>query len=182
MHQYCAKGSPTNTLKALWCTCVFLSFPLKTSFLVYTKPLFCLLRHLSFQSYFFSLECLQKKCPQSMPYSGGPYGVRESLKIKGFIQKTWHRDPKIWHTNPSLLCRMNWFYLGWGWSSICFENMTGRRFHRTGELIRTAEAIPRRPWESTSPFASRPMKTSLKKGTQGVCERYDVALVPYLFH
>ena len=40
IHQYCAKGSPTNTLKALWCICIFLLFPLKTSFLVYTKPPF----------------------------------------------------------------------------------------------------------------------------------------------
>ena len=51
IHQYCAKGSPTNTLEALWCTCIFPSFPLKTSFLVYTKTLFCLLRRLSFQSW-----------------------------------------------------------------------------------------------------------------------------------
>ena len=50
LYQYCAKGSPTTTLKALWCTCIFPLFPLKTSFLVYTKPLFCLLRHLNFQS------------------------------------------------------------------------------------------------------------------------------------
>ena len=50
IHQHCAKGSPTTTLKALWCICIFLLFPMKTSFLVYTKPLFCLLRHLSFQS------------------------------------------------------------------------------------------------------------------------------------
>ena len=40
IHQYCAKGSPTTTLKALWCICIFPLFPLKTSFLVYTKPLF----------------------------------------------------------------------------------------------------------------------------------------------
>ena len=33
------------------CVCVFPSVPLKRSFLVYTKPLFCLLRHLSFQSW-----------------------------------------------------------------------------------------------------------------------------------
>ena len=32
VHQYCAKGSPTNTLKALWCICVFLLFPLKQAF------------------------------------------------------------------------------------------------------------------------------------------------------
>ena len=37
-------------------------------------------------------------------------------------------------------------------------NMTGRRFHRT------TEAIPCRPWKSKSPFASRPMKISIKKG------------------
>ena len=40
MHQYRAKGSPTNTLAALWCICIFPTFPLKTSFLVYTKPRF----------------------------------------------------------------------------------------------------------------------------------------------
>ena len=50
IHQCCAKGSPTNTLKALWCICIFSLFPLKASFLVYAKPLFCLLRHLSLQS------------------------------------------------------------------------------------------------------------------------------------
>ena len=50
IHQYCAKGSPTDTLKALWCMRIFLLFPLKTRFLVYTKPLFCLLWHLNFRS------------------------------------------------------------------------------------------------------------------------------------
>ena len=50
MHQYCAKGSPATTLKALWCICIFLLFLLKTSVLGYTQPLFSLLRHLSFQS------------------------------------------------------------------------------------------------------------------------------------
>ena len=51
IHQCCAKGSPTNTLKALRCICIFLPFPSKTSFSVYTKPLFCcLLSHLNFQS------------------------------------------------------------------------------------------------------------------------------------
>ena len=40
IHQYCAKGSPTNTLKPLWCICIFLLFPLKTRFLVYTKTCF----------------------------------------------------------------------------------------------------------------------------------------------
>ena len=27
--------------------------------------------------------------------------------------------PKVWHTNPPLLCHMNLFYWEWGWSSIC---------------------------------------------------------------
>ena len=52
--------------------------------------------------------------------------------------------------------------------------MTGRRFHRT------TEAIPRRPWKSTSPFASRPMKINIKRGTRGVRARYDVALPPFI--
>ena len=39
--------------------------------------------------------------------------------------------------------------------------MTGRRFHRT------TEAIPRRPWKSKSPFASRPMKININRATRG---------------
>ena len=64
IHQCCAKRSPTNTLKPLWCMCIFLLCPLKTSFWVYTKPLLCLLRHLSFRAentfgtYFFPSEVL----------------------------------------------------------------------------------------------------------------------------
>ena len=51
-------------------------------------------------------------------------------------------------------------------ASICQSqhsapNMTGGRFHRT------TEAIPRRPWKSKSPFASGPMKISIKRGTRG---------------
>ena len=41
------------------------------------------------------------------------------------------------------------------------SNMTGRRFHRT------TEAIPRCPWKSKSPFASRPMKISIQRGREG---------------
>ena len=54
-------------------------------------------------------------------------------------------------------------------------NMTGQRFHRT------AEVIPRRPWKSKSPFASRPIRTSRNKG-QGVRTRYDAAavLLPFI--
>ena len=59
----------------------------------------------------------------------------------------------------------------------CFysaPNMTGRRFHRT------AEAIPRQPWKSKSPFAYRCMKISIKRGTRGARARYDVALPPFI--
>ena len=49
-------------------------------------------------------------------------------------------------------------------------NMTGRRFHRI------MEAIPRRPWKSKIPFAPRPIKTSINKGTQG----YDAVLPPFI--
>ena len=51
-------------------------------------------------------------------------------------------------------------------------NMTGRR------LPRTMEVIPRHPWKSKSPCASRPTKASIIKGTQGVRVRYDTVLPP----
>ena len=38
------------------------------------------------------------------------------------------------------------------------------------KVPRTTEAIPRRPWKAKSPFASRPIKTSIRKGTRGVHE------------
>ena len=53
-------------------------------------------------------------------------------------------------------------------------NMTGRGFHRT------TEAIPRRPWKAKRFFVSRPIKTSIKKGTRGVHTRYDTALLPFI--
>ena len=53
-------------------------------------------------------------------------------------------------------------------------NMTGRRFHCTTEVI------PCRPWKSKSPFASRPIKISIKRGTRGVRVRYD-AYFPHSF-
>ena len=52
-------------------------------------------------------------------------------------------------------------------------NMTGRRFHRP------TEAIPRRPWKSTSPFASRPMKINTKKGGREGCAR---GMTRYFLH
>ena len=43
--------------------------------------------------------------------------------------------------------------------------MTGRKFHRTKEVI------PRRPWKSKTPFLSRPTKTSIKYAdARGACE------------
>ena len=53
-------------------------------------------------------------------------------------------------------------------------NMTGRRLHRT------TEAIPRRPWKAQSPFASRHIRISIRKGTRGVRTRYDTVLLPFI--
>ena len=55
-------------------------------------------------------------------------------------------------------------------------NMTGRRFHRTTEVI------PRRPWKSQSRFASRPIQLSINKGMRGARARarHDVALPPFI--
>ena len=44
-------------------------------------------------------------------------------------------------------------------------NMTRRGFHRTTEVI------PRRPWKSKSPFASKPIIKSENTGTQAGCAR-----------
>ena len=53
----------------------------------------------------------------------GPYVCRKSLKIEGFIQKMWHTDLEIWHTNtPPPGMPYEPFLLGWGWSSICWFN------------------------------------------------------------
>ena len=52
--------------------------------------------------------------------------------------------------------------------------MSGRRFHGT------TEAIPRRPGSLKAPFAFRPMKISIKKGTRGVHARYDAELPPFI--
>ena len=59
-------------------------------------------------------------------------------------------------------------------AQISTPNMTGRRFHRT------TEAIPRRPWKARSPFASRPIRISIKKGTRGMRTTYNTVLRPYI--
>ena len=52
----------------------------------------------------------------------------KSLRIKGFLQRIWHMDPRIWSTNPPpILCHMNRFIVGGG----------GLRF------------VDERPWESS---------------------------------
>ena len=62
MHQYCAKGSPQTPWSLFGIYVLSFFFPLKATFLVYTKPVFCLLRHLSFRAentfgvYFFPSE------------------------------------------------------------------------------------------------------------------------------
>ena len=57
---------------------------------------------------------------------------------------------------------------------LCTLDMTRRRFHRT------AEVIPRRPWKSKNPFASRSTTISINKGTQGERTRYDAGLLPFI--
>ena len=52
--------------------------------------------------------------------------------------------------------------------------MTGRRFHRTMEMI------PARPWQSKSPSASTLIKQCTNKGTQGVQARYGTELPPFI--
>ena len=53
-------------------------------------------------------------------------------------------------------------------------NMTGRRFHRTMEMI------PARPWKSKSPSVSTPINKVQNKGTQGVRARYGAELPPFI--
>ena len=62
IHQYCAKGSPTNTLKALWCICIFPLIPLKTSVFGFHQTSFLPVQALEFSElktplvYTFSLR------------------------------------------------------------------------------------------------------------------------------
>ena len=57
---------------------------------------------------------------------------------------------------------------------ISTPNMTGRRFHRTMDMILA------RPWKSKSPSASTLIKQCTNKGTQGVQARYDAELPPII--
>ena len=52
--------------------------------------------------------------------------------------------------------------------------MTARRFHRATEVI------PRRPWKSTSPFASGPIEISKNTKTQRVHARYDAVFPSFI--
>ena len=53
---------------------------------------------------------------------------KNPLQIKGLSQRMWCTNRLLWHTNsdfygirtPPLLCHMNRFYWGWGWSLICW--------------------------------------------------------------
>ena len=49
-------------------------------------------------------------------------------------------------------------YFSYSSENFSTPNMTGRRFHRT------IEVIPRCPWNSKSPCASSPIKTSISEG------------------
>ena len=53
-------------------------------------------------------------------------------------------------------------------------NMTGRRFHHT------TEAIPRRPSKAKSPFACRPIKMNIKKGTRWGTHEVRHVLLPFV--
>ena len=43
-----------------------------------------------------------------------------------------------------------------------------------------AEVIPRRRWKSRISFASRPSKTSINRGTQGVHARHEAVFLPFI--
>ena len=60
----------------------------------------------------------QKYAPR-ICHTMGSVWHKSQLKSKDFYRKYGIRTPKLWHTNPSLLCHMNRFYSGWGWSLIC---------------------------------------------------------------
>ena len=57
----------------------------------------------------------------------------KSVKIKGFLQKMWHTDPKTWHTNPPLLCHMNRFYGGWGGGLQFVDNRNLRDYNKVAD-------------------------------------------------
>ena len=53
-----------------------------------------------------------------MPYKGGLYGIKVGYN-QGISAEIWHTDPKNMAYEPPLLCHMNRFSWGWGWSLIC---------------------------------------------------------------
>ena len=63
-----------------------------------------------------------------MPQNGGSYGVKIPWN-KGISTENVMHEPTftayelrlLWHTDPPLLCHMNRFYWGWGWSLICWD-------------------------------------------------------------
>ena len=63
-------------------------------------------------------------CKKYTPKTCHTMGVRVAYKSLGFLQKIWHTDTKIWHTNPPPhFCHMNRFY--WGWGSLEFVEQGG---------------------------------------------------------
>ena len=86
IHQHCAKGSPTNTFRALWsqvwCICIF------PSFLVYT----------------FSPPRFEPEPLAHMNFRGDPYGpvagcliLRENLSRRMALKVRRKVSPRNWH-------------------------------------------------------------------------------------
>ena len=68
--------------------------------------------------------------PPKYAIQWGSVWHKSRLRFRDFYRKSGIRTPKIWHTKPPLLCHMNRFYWGWGWSLICWE-LTDDEDHRT---------------------------------------------------
>ena len=111
--------------------------------------------------------CYSGPKPQNCPkwLGGGAKGVflvyvDQNSEVSGLCSR--HPLRRSWNNKP-LLRR-----------PFSTPNMTGRRFHRTTEVI------PRRPWKSKSPFAPRLIKITINKGTRGVRASYDAVLPPFI--
>ena len=71
---------------------------------------------------------LQKICPPKYAIQWGSVWHKSRLKSRDFYRKYWHTTTPNFYgiRTPPLLCHMNRFYWGWGWSLICW--LLGDRF------------------------------------------------------
>ena len=67
---------------------------------------------------------LQKKCPQNMPYNGGPVWHRSPLRSRDLYRKYGVRTQRMAYKHP-LLCHMNRLY--WRWGGLQFVEVFQRR-------------------------------------------------------